>query len=194
MRSNDLASLPPDLPVPVDDGATDHLKGTVVPAIELVSTDGDRVRLDDREPPRTVVFAYPRTGRPDEDFPGGLDAWNAIPGARGCTPQACAYRDRFDGFEALGVRIFGLSTQSTDYQREAVQRLHLPYALLSDDTLRFANALNLPRFEHAGLTLLKRHTLVIDRGRIEHVFYPVFPSDRDAETVLEWLQGEAAPA
>jgi peroxiredoxin len=194
MRSDDLASLPPDLPVPADDGATDHLKGTVVPAIELVSTDGDRVRLDDREAPRTVVFAYPRTGRPDEDFPGGLNAWNAIPGARGCTPQACAYRDRFDGFEVLGVRVFGLSTQSTDYQREAVHRLHLPYALLSDDTLRFVGALNLPRFEHAGLTLLKRHTLVIDRGRIEHVFYPVFPSDRDAETVLEWLQGEAAPA
>jgi len=194
MRNDDLATLPPDLPVPVDDGATDHLKGTVVPAIELVSTDGDRLRLDDREAPRTVVFAYPRTGRPDEDFPGGLDAWNAIPGARGCTPQACAYRDRFDGFEALGVRVFGLSTQSTDYQREAVERLHLPYALLSDDTLRFAGALNLPRFEHAGLTLLKRHTLVIDRGRIEHVLYPVFPSDRDAETVLAWLHGEAAPA
>jgi peroxiredoxin len=194
MRSDDLASLPPDLPVPVDDGATDHLSGAEVPAIELFSTDGDRVRLDDRVAPRTVVFAYPRTGRPDEDFPGGLDAWNAIPGARGCTPQACAYRDRFDGFEALGVRVFGLSTQSTDYQREAVERLRLPYALLSDDGLRFANALNLPRFEHAGLTLLKRHTLVIDRGRIEHVFYPVFPSDRDAETVLEWLQGEAAPA
>jgi peroxiredoxin len=194
MRSDDLASLPPDLPVPADDGATDHLKGTVVPAIELVSTDGDRVRLDDREAPRTVVFAYPRTGRPDEDFPGGLNAWNAIPGARGCTPQACAYRDRFDGFEVLGVRVFGLSTQSTDYQREAVHRLHLPYALLSDDTLRFVGALNLPRFEHAGLTLLKRHTLVIDRGRIEHVFYPVFPSDRDAETVLDWLRGEGAPA
>ena len=110
------------------------------------------------------------------------------------TAPACAYRDRFDAFEALGVRVFGLSTQSTDYQREAVERLHLPYALLSDDTLRFAGALNLPRFEHAGLTLLKRHTLVIDRGRIEHVLYPVFPSDRDAETVLAWLHGEAAPA
>jgi peroxiredoxin len=194
MRTDDLLNLPADLAIPVDDGATDHLNGVVVPAIELPSTDGDRVRLDDREAARTVLFVYPRTGRPDEDFPGGLDAWNAIPGARGCTPQACAYRDRFDGFTALGVRVFGLSTQATDYQHEAVERLHLPYALLSDEGLRFAAALNLPRFAHAGLTLLKRHTLVIDRGRIEHVFYPVFPSDRDAETVLEWLRTPAVPA
>jgi len=187
MRADDLASLPDDLPIPIDDGATDHLPGLAVPPIELPSTDGGAVRLDDPQAPRTVVFAYPRTGRPGEESPGGDEAWDAIPGARGCTPQACAYRDRFAEFAALGVRVFGLSTQSTDYQREAVERLHLPYPLLSDASLAFADALRLPRFHQAGLTLLKRHTMVISASRIEHVFYPVFPSDRDAETVVEWL-------
>jgi peroxiredoxin len=156
--------------------------------VTLTATDGSSVRLDDPTAPRTVVFAYPRTGRPNEEPPGGTEAWDAIPGARGCTPQACGYRDHHAELVELGVRVFGLSSQDTDYQREAADRLELPYPLLSDESLRLADALRLPRFEHAGLTLLRRHTLVIDNGRIETVFYPVFPSDRDAETVIAWLR------
>ncbi len=191
MRTDDLLNLPPDLPVPIDDGACDHLVGLAMPPIALLATDGTRVRLDQPDPagaPRTVVFAYPRTGRPDEDPPGGLAAWDAIPGARGCTPQACAYRDRHATLVAAGARIFGLSTQDTDYQREMAERLHLPFPVLSDESLELAHALRLPTFETAGLTLFKRHTLVIRDGTIEHVLYPVFPSDRDAEQVLAWLE------
>ena len=134
------------------------------------------------------MFAYPRTGRPDEDPPGGLAAWDAIPGARGCTPQACAYRDRHGALVAAGARVFGLSTQDTAYQQEMAERLHLPFPVLSDEPLELADALRLPTFETAGLTLFKRHTLVIRDGTIEHVLYPVFPSDRDAEQVLAWLE------
>ena len=189
MRVNDLLNLPPDLPIPRDDGACAHLPGLAVPPIALVATDGTTVRLDDPTAPRTVVFAYPRTGRPGEDPPGGLESWNAIPGARGCTPQACAYRDRHAELTALGVRVFGLSTQDTAYQREAVERLHLPFPILSDESLELGRALRLPTFEAAGLTLFRRFTLVIRAGRIEHVMYPVFPSDRDAESVIAWLRG-----
>lgn len=191
MRTDELLNLPPDLPVPEDDGACDHLVGLSMPPIALLATDGTRVRLDQPDPggaPRTVVFAYPRTGRPDEDPPGGLAAWNAIPGARGCTPQACAYRDHHAALVAAGARVFGLSTQDGGYQRELVDRLHLPYPVLSDESLELANALRLPTFETTGLTLFKRHTLVVRDGRIEHVLYPVFPSDRDAEQVLAWLE------
>ncbi len=189
MRVNDLLNLPPDLPIPRDDGACAHLAGMAWPPIGLLATDGSTVHLDDPAAPRTVVFAYPRTGRPGEDPPGGLDAWNAIPGARGCTPQACAYRDRHAELSALGVRVFGLSTQDSAYQREAVARLHLPFPILSDESLELRRALRLPTFEAAGLTLFKRFTLVVDGGRIEHVLYPVFPSDRDAEQVIAWLRG-----
>ena len=188
MRPDWLLSLPPDLPVPLDDGAADHLPGAAIPPVTLTATDGSSVRLDDPTAPRTVVFAYPRTGRPNEEPPGGTEAWDAIPGARGCTPQACGYRDHHAELVELGVRLFGLSSQDTDSQREAADRLELPDPLLSDESLRLADALRLPRFEHAGLTLLRRHTLVIDNGRIETVFYPVFPSDRDAETVIGWLR------
>ena len=191
MRPSDLLTLPADLPVPVDDGACAHLPGMALPPIALWATDGSMVRLDAREAPRTVVFAYPRTGRPGEEPPGGLEAWNAIPGARGCTPQACAYRDRHAELVALGVRVFGLSTQDTAYQREAVDRLHLPYAILSDEHLELTRSLRLPTFEQAGLVLLRRHTLVIAGGSVEHVFYPVFPSDRDAEQVIAWLVRQA---
>ena len=189
MRVNDLLNLPPDLPIPRDDGATAHLPGAAIPPIGLPATDGSTVRLDGPAAPRTVVFAYPRTGRPDEEPPGGLEAWNAIPGARGCTPQACAYRDHYAELQALGVRVFGLSTQDTAYQLEAVERLHLPFPILSDERLELGRALRLPTFETEGLTLFKRFTLVICGGRIEHVFYPVFPSYRDAEQVIAWLRG-----
>ena len=147
MQPADLLSLPPDLPVPVDDGACDHLPGLAMPAIALASTDGVDVRLDDPSAPRAIVFAYPRTGRPGEEPPGGTAAWNAIPGARGCTPQACGYRDHFTELTALGVRVFGLSTQDTAYQRELVERMGLPYPILSDEHLALTTALRLPTFE-----------------------------------------------
>lgn len=188
MRADQLSSLPPDLPVPIDDGAADHLRGMAVPPIGLLATDGSTVCLDGFGAQRVVVFAYPRTGRPGEDPPGGLAAWDAIPGARGCTPQACAYRDHHAELVAAGVRVFGLSTQDSAYQREMVERLGLPFPVLSDERLEFTRALELPTFFHEGLTLHRRHTLVISDARIEHVFYPVFPSDRDAEQVLAWLR------
>jgi peroxiredoxin len=188
MRSDDLHTLPPDLPVPVDDGACRHLVGAAVPSVALPSTAGRAVRLDETHPGPTVVFCYPRTGRPNEDPPGGLAAWNAIPGARGCTPQACSYRDHHAQLRALGARVFGVSTQSTADQREVAERLHLPFELLSDERLDLARALSLPTFEHAGHTLLKRLTLIMVGGRIAACFYPVFPSDADAGHVLAWLR------
>jgi peroxiredoxin len=184
MRSDDLYSLPPDLPVPVDDGACAHLPGLAVPAIELPSTAGRRVRLDGTEAGVTVVYCYPRTGLPDVDPPPG---WDAIPGMRGCTPQACGYRDRHAELRALGARVFGLSTQTTEYQRELAERLHLPYEVLSDADLAFARALRLPTVEVAGMTLLRRLTLLIEAGRIAACFYPVFPPDADAGRVTAWL-------
>jgi peroxiredoxin len=183
----DIQQLPDDLPVPVDDGACDHLTGMDVPGVELPSTGGGTVRLDDPAAPRTVVFVYAMTARPGGEPPGGMAGWTAIPGARGCTPQACAYRDEFGQFQQLGVRVFGLSTQDTAYQLEMATRLRLPYEVLSDADLRLTRALHLPTFEVDGTTLLKRHTLVIGRGRIEHVFYPVFPPGQDASRVLVWL-------
>jgi peroxiredoxin len=192
MRADDINMLPAGLPAPADDGACEHLRGASIPPIALPATNGEAVRLDDPAAPTTVVFAYPRTGRPGEEPPGGLDAWNLIPGARGCTPQACAYRDRHAEFVALGARVFGLSTQDTPYQLEAVERLALPYPLLSDHNLVFADALGLPRFQHFGLTLLRRHTLIIEAGRIVEVFYPVFPSDADADHAINWLRAKTS--
>jgi peroxiredoxin len=183
----DIQQLPDDLPVPVDDGACDHLTGMDVPGVELASTGGGTVRLDDPTAPRTVVFAYSLTAKPGEEPPGGMTGWTAIPGARGCTPQVCAYRDDFEQFQRLGVRVYGLSTQDRPYQLEMTARLGLPYEVLSDTDLELTRALHLPTFEVEGRTMLKRHTLVIARGRIEHVFYPVFPPDQDASRVLVWL-------
>jgi peroxiredoxin len=137
--------------------------------------------------PWLVVYCYPRTGRPDQEPPGGIAAWNAIPGARGCTPQSCAYRDHYTELAALGAVLYGLSTQDTEYQLEAVRRLYLPFPLLSDAKLDFARALRLPTFTFAGHELIKRLTLIARAGRIEEVFYPVFPSDADAKRVMEWL-------
>ena len=179
--------LPDDLPVPVDDGATDHLPGLEMPAIALAATDGSSVRLDELDG-LSVVFAYPRTGRPGEELPGGEDGWNAIPGARGCTPEACSFRDETARFAALGARVFGLSAQDTEYQREVVERLHLPYPLLSDERLALTDALDLPTFEVDGLRLIKRLTLIVRDGRIADVVYPVFPPDRGAALALERIQ------
>ena len=182
-RTDTLDALPPDLPVPVDDGACDHLPGMVLPSVPLPSTDGDRVDVG-ALPGRSVVYCYPRTGRPNQEMPAG---WNEIPGARGCTPQSCAFRDHHAELRALEARVFGLSTQDTAYQREAVARLHLPFPLLSDADLAFTRGLRLPTFEVAGMTLIKRLTLIVADGRIEHIFYPVFPPDADAGRVVAWL-------
>lgn len=185
-RTDNLYRLPDGLPVPRDDGACQHLPGSLIPPIPLIASDGAMVRLD--RPGRRVVFAYPRTGRPDEEPLGGTAAWNSIPGARGCTPQVCAFRDRHRELVAAGCEVFGLSTQNPDYQREAAQRLRLPYSLVSDQDLELTRALALPTFEVAGQTLLRRHTLVINGAHIEHVFYPVFPPQKNADKVLEWLR------
>src|SRR6266516_542209 len=183
----DIQQLPDDLAVPVDDGACDHLTGMDVPGVALPSTGGGTVRLDDPAGPRTVVFVYSLTAKPGEEPPGGMAGWTAIPGARGCTSQACAYRDEAEQFRRLGVRLYGLSTQDNAYQVELAARLGLPYEVLSDAGLELTRGLHLPTFQVEGRTLLKRHTLVIARGRIEHVFYPVFPPDQDASHVLVWL-------
>jgi peroxiredoxin len=177
--------LPDDLPVPQDDGAARHLTRAVLPDLALPATDGTEVNLA-RLTGRTVVYIYPRTGRPGQPLP---DGWDGIPGARGCTPQSCGFRDYFAELKRLGVlQLFGFSTQTTDYQREAVERLHLPFAIISDAELRLTRALKLPTFEAAGMTLIKRMTFVIDDGVITHVFYPVFPPDKSAEEVIGWLR------
>ena len=177
--------LPDDLPVPVDDGAARHLTSLTLPDVTLAATDGSQVKLA-RLSGRTVVYIYPRTGRPGQALPTG---WNDIPGARGCTPQSCSFRDHFDELKSLGVRqVYGLSTQDSDYQREVVERLHLPFAILSDAGFALQRALRLPTFEVDGMVLLKRMALVIDDGTITKVFYPVFPPDRSAAEVVAWLR------
>ena len=177
-------SLPKDLPVPQDDGACAHLEGVALPAIEL-STTGDRVvRLDRLTQMPTVLFFYPRTGRPDEPAP---IEWDIIPGARGCTPQSCGYRDLFGEFKKAGVQIFGVSTQDTVFQQELVQRIHLPFEMISDNDFILGGALKLPTFEFNGMRLFKRMAWFCAQGRIEKVFYPVFPPDKNAEAVLGWL-------
>jgi len=181
----DPTRLPPGLPVPDDDGACDHLIRAGVPDLRLPSTGGGTVSLAASRRGRTIVYAYPRTGRPGE--PELTDDWDLIPGARGCTPEACAFRDHHRELRELGAEVYGLSTQETAYQRELVDRLHLPFPVLSDARLELAGALRLPTFEIAGHTLLRRHTLVIADGEIEHVYYPVFPPDRHAEEVVAWL-------
>jgi peroxiredoxin len=177
--------LPKGLPAPQDDGATRHLRGARVPDIELPATDSSVVSLS-RLAGRTVVYVYPRTGKPGQAM---LDGWDAIPGARGCTPQSCGFRDHFAELTRLGVaQLFGLSTQDSAYQREVVERLHLPFPILSDEQLKLTRALQLPTFTTAGMTLLKRMAWVIDDGVITHVFYPVFPPDQSAQQVIDWLQ------
>lgn len=176
--------LPADLPVPADDGAANHLRGARLPHVALPSTLGRDVDLARLGAGRTVLYMYPRTGRPDRPVPSG---WDEIPGARGCTPESCGFRDHFAELMALGAGVFGVSTQSTDYQREAVERLNLPFELLSDAAFALTDAMRLPTFEFEGERLLKRLTLVVREARVEHVFYPVFPPDRHAEEVLAWL-------
>ena len=177
--------LPPNIPAPQDDGAAGHLTGLKLPDIALPATDGASVHLSKLKG-RTVVYVYPRTGVPGVDPPEG---WDQIPGARGCTPQSCSFRDHFSELKGLGIaQLYGLSTQDTEYQREAATRLHLPFPILSDVKLALTKALNLPTFTAAGMTLLKRMAWVIDDGRITKAFYPVFPPDRNAAEVIAWIQ------
>jgi peroxiredoxin len=174
------------IPAPEDDGAARHLTGMAVPDIALAATDGTQVSLA-KVPGRVVVFAYPRTGQPGQPSP--VDDWDMIPGARGCTPQTCAFRDLHKVLISAGAaRVFGLSTQDTAYQREAAERLHLPFPLLSDEKLALTNAMRLPTMQVAGMTLIRRLALVVVDARIAKVFYPVFPPDRNAGDVLAWLE------
>jgi len=187
----DPSQLPAGLPVPVDDGAAAHLMGTLIPDIQLQATDGRLVSLARLGNSRTIVYAYPRTGRPGE--PDLTADWDSIPGARGCTPEACAFRDHHDALKAAGAGVFGLSTQSTADQQELVARLHLPFPILSDEDLVLTRAMRLPTFSAANHTLLRRLTLVIRDRRVEHVWYPVFPPDLHAERVLQWLIQAGSP-
>jgi peroxiredoxin len=180
-----LTVLPPDLPRPVDDGACDHLPGLPMPSVQLRSTAGRVVDLGALAAPRTVIYCYPRTGRPGQPLPEG---WDMIPGARGCTPQACAFRDHHLELADFGAELYGLSTQTTEYQREMAERLHLPFEVLSDARLAFVDALRLPTFEVDGVRLVKRLTLIVRDQRIEHVLYPVFPPNENADQVVDWLR------
>ncbi|MEL6373475.1 MAG: peroxiredoxin [Pseudomonadota bacterium] len=174
------------IPAPADDGAADHLAGMRVPPMALASTAGALVDLAALSG-RSVVYAYPRTGTPEEISP--VEGWDMIPGARGCTPQACGFRDHFADLHALGVtQVFGLSTQTTAYQAEMAARLHLPFPILSDEALAFTQAARLPTFEAGGMTLLRRLTMIIDAGVITRTLYPVFPPDRSAQDVMAALR------
>lgn len=185
--ASDYLTLPADLPVPEDDHATVHLIGTTMPAIALESTSGKTIGLNMLGDRRTVIYIYPLTGRPGTDLP---DGWDSIPGARGCTPESCGFRDHFgDLLEAGAGRVFGLSSQDTAYQSEVTERLSLPFDMLSDPDFVLADALRLPTFEAGGNRLFKRLTLVVRAGVIEHVFYPIFPPNEHAQQVLTWLRG-----
>jgi peroxiredoxin len=176
--------LPKDLPIPIDDGACDHLPGLALPLMDLSATSGQTVNLA-TVTGWVVIYCYPMTGRPGVPLP---DGWDQIPGARGCTPQSCAFRDHYQELQALNAQVFGLSTQTTEYQREAAERLHLPFELLSDSSLQFANALRLPTFEIEGMRLIKRVTLIARNGKIVKYFYPIFPPDRNVADVIGWFR------
>lgn len=187
--TSDFTALPAALPAPVDDGAAAHLPGARLPGLELTATDDTAVRLDALGAGRTVLYLYPLTGRPGVDLPEG---WDAIPGARGCTPEACGFRDHHRDLLAAGAdAVFGLSSQLPDYQREVVDRLHLPFRMLSDPDLALARALTLPTFTAGGPPLYKRLTLIVRDGVVEHAFYPVFPTDTHAAQVLAWLRANS---
>ena len=186
MMVHDPNEFPDDLPVPEDDGAAAHLTGMALPDIALPATDGNKIALAALSG-RSVIYAYPRTGQPGQALPAG---WDDIPGARGCTPQSCGFRDHFAELNEVGASaVFGLSTQDSAYQREMRDRLHLPFELLSDEDLVLSTALGLPLFEADGMTLTKRLTLIVRDGRIEHVLYPVFPPGRSAADAIDWLKG-----
>ena len=183
-----LNQLPTDLPIPQDDGAADHLVGMHLPAISLATTTASRFNLGESKG-RLVIYCYPMTGQPNVALP---DGWDQIPGARGCTPQSCSFRDHHQDLRALGAEVVGLSVQSTEYQQEMADRLHLPFPVLSDDGYQLQHALQLPTFVAAGMTLLKRITLIVNNGVIEAVHYPIFPSDSDPAWVMDYLKNNPA--
>ncbi|WP_345456935.1 peroxiredoxin [Deinococcus aluminii] len=187
MNRKNLTQLPPDLPVPVDDHTADHLCGMTFPPIELQTTNGATFRLDGAGGRQTVLFFYPKIGHPDRPLPGGDDYWTSLPGARGCTPQACVYGELYGEFAKQGIDVYGIATQDLAEQAEAVGRLHLPYPLISDPGLLVAKALRMPTFTVDDTPMYKRLTMMLQGNLIEHVFYPVFPPDQDAHEVLEWL-------
>ena len=189
MPQTNLNQLAANLPRPKDDGGARHLTGMALPDLELPSTQNRRVNLSKVSAPRLVIYAYPMTGRPDRQLPQG---WDDIPGARGCTPETCGFRDHHKDLAKLHAEVFGVSTQDTPYQQEMVKRLEVPFEVLSDEQMAFARALELPTFTVDGMTLLKRLTIVARSGRIEHVFYPVFPPDKHAEDVIAWLKRHPA--
>jgi peroxiredoxin len=183
--TDDLYTLPPGLPAPEDDGAADHLVGLMLPNLTLESSAG-AVSLRELGLERLVLYVYPRTGRPGEPSPPG---WDAIPGARGCTPESCAFRDHAAELNARGALVAGLSAQTLEEQVEFAERNHITYPVIADPELRLARALRLPTFDAAGMTLYKRITLVVEACAIAKVFYPVFPPDKNAEEVMAWLRG-----
>ncbi|WP_336632198.1 MULTISPECIES: peroxiredoxin [unclassified Microbacterium] len=184
--ATNLSYLPADLPVPVDDGAADHLPGLSIPHLTLPTADGETVALNELGTGRTVIYLYPLSGRPGTELPEG---WDSIPGARGCTTEACDFRDHHSDLRDAGISaVYGLSSQSTDYQAEIVERLRLPFTMLSDADFQLADALKLPTFQAPSQDrLYKRLTLIVHDGRIEHVFYPIFPPNTHAQQVLTWL-------
>jgi peroxiredoxin len=184
-------SLPANLPRPVDDGKADHLRDMAVPHVFLPSTAGRMVDFSDFNAPRTVIYCYPMTGVPGKPLPAG---WDMIPGARGCTPQTCGFRDHYEELSQLKANVYGLSTQTNEQQREMADRLHVPFEILSDSEFRLCDALRLPTFEVDGMRLVKRLTLIVRGGRIEHVFYPVFPPNESADQVLRWLRDNPIPS
>lgn len=190
-QANSLTELPANLPRPKDDGGARHLKGMAIPDLALPSTAHRLVNLSKITAPRTVVYCYPMTGQPGKALPAG---WDEIPGARGCTPETCGFRDHHKDLAKLQAEVFGVSTQDTPYQQEMVHRLEVPFEVLSDEKLALTRALKLPTFTVDGMTLLKRLTLIVRKGRIEHVFYPVFPPDKHAELVMTWLKSHPVKA
>jgi peroxiredoxin len=183
-----LSQLPSDLPVPQDDGAADHLVGMPLPTISLSATTNIQFPLS-KVNGRLVIYCYPMTGQPNVALP---DGWDQIPGARGCTPQSCSFRDHYQELRSLGAEVVGLSVQSTEYQQEMADRLHLPFPVLSDDSYQLQRALQMPTFIAAGMTLLKRITLIVNNGVIEAVHYPIFPSDSDPAWVMDYLKNNPA--
>ena len=183
MTKNTYNELPDNLPVPLDDGACNHLKGEKIPAIELNSTSGNTINLSKIEN-KVVLYFYPLTGKPGKSLP---DGWDQIPGARGCTPQACSFRDHYKELKELDAQVFGISTQTSGYQKEVVERLHLPFSILSDSQLILAKSLKLPLFKVDSMQLNKRVTLIIHDGIITKVFYPIFPPDKHVDEVINWL-------
>jgi peroxiredoxin len=189
MTQTNLNQLPANLPRPKDDGGARHLQGMALPDLALPSTANRQVNLSKVNALRIVIYAYPMTGRPDRQLPKG---WDDIPGARGCTPETCGFRDHHKELAKLHAEVFGVSTQSTEYQQEMVKRLEVPFEILSDEHFALIKALRLPTFTVEGMTLNKRLTLIARAGKIEKVFYPVFPPDKHADEVIAWLKKHPA--